>query len=52
MLTVVTEFLTLLQERLYPLYEDTTQAAYQTDDIRQAMLDCAWTPLPVGVRRT
>lgn len=40
MLTVVTEFLTSLQERLNPLHEDTIRAAYQIDDIRQAMLDC------------
>lgn len=39
MLTVVTEFLTTWQERLNPLREETIQAVYQIDDIRQAMLD-------------
>lgn len=40
MLTVVTEFLSTLQEKLNPLREDTVQASYQIDDIRQAMLSC------------
>lgn len=40
MLTVVTEFLSTLPQKLNPLREDTVQAAYQIDDIRQAMLSC------------
>lgn len=40
MLTVVTEFLSTMQERFNPLRQDSIQAVYQIDDIRQAMLDC------------
>lgn len=40
MLTVVTEFLSTMQERFNPMRPDSIQAVYQIDDIRQAMLDC------------
>lgn len=39
MLTVATKFLTTMQEMLNPLRDDAAEAAYQIDDIRQAMLD-------------
>jgi len=40
MLSAATRFLSTLQERLNPLRDDTVEAAFHMDDIRQAMLKC------------